>query len=89
MEKLKCKIIKQDYEFFGYIVIDKYYKIISNGISSSPTWVINDAGGYHTKNKFDKLYGENNWEVDFSDMYSDESDKISGKIEPNICITMG
>jgi len=79
MNKLKCKIIKTSNNFYNYIVIDKDYNIVANGMSSSENWVINDAGGYHTKDEFDKLYGENNWDVDFSDMYSDENDKITGK----------
>jgi len=78
MEKLKCKIIDRTSFNYVYIVIDKNYKIVSNGCSSSDSYVRHDAGGYHTKEKFDKLYGENNWEVDFSDMYSDESEKIRG-----------
>lgn len=88
MNKLKCKIVKQTSGFLGYIVIDKDYKIISNGVSSNEFWVKHDAGGFHTKEKFDKLYGENNWEVDFSDMYSDENEKMSGKTEPNVTIEM-
>ena len=75
MEKLKCEIIsmKQESEYdyrIEYIVTDKDGEIVSNGISSSVSWVIHDAGGYHTKKKFDELYSEGNWVVDFSDMYS-------------------
>lgn len=86
MEDLKCKITNKSDSFCSYIVIDKNYKIVANGVSSSEDWVINDAGEYHTKEKFDKLYGENNWIVDFNDMYSDESSKITGKLEPNVII---
>lgn len=86
MEKLKCKITSYRDDWYNYIVVDKDFKIISNGVSSNEGWVKNDAGGFHTKNTFDKLYGENNWVVDFSDMYSDESEKINGKIEPNVVI---
>jgi len=88
MNKLKCKIIRATPNFYSYIVIDKDYNIVANGMSSNEGWVQNDAGGYHTKENFDKLYGENNWEVDFLDMYSDESDKITGKIKPNLIIEM-
>lgn len=86
MNKLKCKIINARGNFYSYIVIDKDYKIVANGMSSDEGWVKHDAGGFHTKNTFDKLYGKNNWEVDFSDMYSDESNKIKGKLEPNVII---
>ena len=86
MNKLKCKITSTSQTFFNYIVLDKDYKIVSNGASSNEGWVKHDAGGFHTKERFDELYGEGNWEVDFSDMYSDESDKINGKIEPNVVI---
>lgn len=86
MEKLKCKIVNKKEDFYSYLVVDKDYKIITNGVSSNEGWVKHDAGGFHTKEDFDKLYGENNWEVDFSDMYSDESEKITGKREPNIII---
>lgn len=37
---------------------------VAHGISSSESWVKNDAGGYHTKEKFDKMYPEG-WEVKF------------------------
>jgi len=87
MNKLKCKIVSAKDSWYKYLVIDNDYKIVANGISSDESWVIHDAGGFHTRNDFNKLYGENNWEVDFSDMYSDESHKITGKMEPNIIIT--
>lgn len=86
IHKLKCKIVREGNIGMFYIVVDQNYKIVSNGISSDEGWVIHDAGGYHTKEKFDELYGDGCWEVDFSDMYSDENSKISGKIEPNIVI---
>ena len=86
MNKLKCKIISATDNFYSYIVVDQDYKIVANGMSSNEGWVINDAGGFHTKGDFDQLYGEGKWEVDFSDMYSDESEKITGKIKPNVII---
>jgi len=88
MNELKCKIVNVSKNFYSYIVIDRDYKIVANGMSSNEGWVINDAGGFHTKNDFDKLYGEGNWKVNFSDMYSDENDKITGKVEPNIVIEL-
>ena len=55
MEELKCKITNKSDSFCSYIVVDKNYKIVANGVSSSEDWVINDAGEYHTKEKFDKF----------------------------------
>ena len=47
----------------SYVVLDGE-EVVSKGISSNPSWVKHDAGGYHTKEKFDTLY-PNGWEVDF------------------------
>lgn len=38
---------------------------VSQGVSSSIDWVKNDAGGFHTKKKFDKLYPDG-WIVNFN-----------------------
>ena len=84
MNQLKCKIVSSSSSFMGYIVIDKDKKIITKGCSSSESWVINDAGGFHTKDEFNKLYGKDNWVVDFSDMYSEE--ETTGELEPNVII---
>ena len=84
MNQLKCKIVGSSPNFMSYIVIDTDKKIVANGSSSSESWVRNDAGGFHTKEYFDKLYGENNWVVDFSDMYSEE--ETTGELEPNVII---
>lgn len=65
MKKLNCKIFSTD--LFGnhnYVVKDGD-EIITEGTSSSLRWVKHDAGGYHTKEKFDELYPEG-WEVEFS-----------------------
>ena len=53
-----------------YIVIDEDYRIVANGYSNDEDWVRHDAGGFHTKKEFDALYGEGQWEVDFSELYS-------------------
>jgi len=67
-KKLLCKILSIEYKYespnYSYAVYDGD-KIVSTGISSSEGFVINDAGGYHTKEKFDKLY-PNGWRVFFS-----------------------
>ncbi len=69
MKILKCTIdkIKQcelnqgtDYK---YSVWDGDKKV-AEGTSSSFEWVQHDAGGYHTKKDFDKLYPEG-WKVEF------------------------
>ena len=41
---------------------------ISTGVSSNKYWVVHDAGGYHTKEEFDKLYPEG-WKVKFDFEY--------------------
>lgn len=65
MKELSCKIIDRDgYANFNYTVYDGETKI-ATGTSSSLDWVKNDAGGYHTKDKFDKLYPEG-WKVIFN-----------------------
>jgi hypothetical protein len=78
--KLKCKIISLIDNYFHYLVVDKDYKIVTSGLSSLEGWVKHDAVGFHTKERFNKLYGEGNWEVDFSDMYSNENKKITGVV---------
>jgi len=65
--KLICKIENItngfDCKLYNYSVWDGKKKV-ANGTSSSLDWVRNDAGGYHTKDVFDKLY-PNGWEVEF------------------------
>ena len=48
---------------FSYSVYDGKKKV-ATGVSSSLFWVKNDAGGYHTKQKFDRLYPQG-WEVEY------------------------
>ena len=85
-EKLKCKIVSAKEGWYNYIVIDKDYNIVANGVSSNESWVVNDAGGYHTRKDFDKLYGQDKWMVDFSDMYSNENERIKGTLQLSIVI---
>lgn len=40
-------------------------KVVASGVSSDPSWVKHDAGGYHTKEKFDEKYPEG-WKVLFN-----------------------
>ena len=50
---------------FHYKVADVDGNTVAAGVSSNTTWAKQDAGGNHTKKKFDELYGEDNWEVNF------------------------
>lgn len=50
---------------FCYVVTDADGIVVAEGISSSPDWVRHDAGGYHTKEKFDKLFPRG-WTVHFN-----------------------
>ncbi len=65
---LNCEIISITEGFsspnYEYRVYDND-KTIHIGVSSSKHFVINDANGYHTQEKFDKLYGKNNWKIIF------------------------
>lgn len=67
MKKLVCKIMSVTQGFsspnYEYAVFDGE-EVVSVGVSSNESWVRHDAGGYHTKEKFDKLYPEG-WEVTF------------------------
>lgn len=68
--KLVCKIdwrtpcVFSHDENIHYSVYDGE-EVVAQGISSSESWVKNDAGGYHTKEKFDEKY-PNGWEVTYS-----------------------
>lgn len=65
---LTCKIIKVEHCFSSPNLTYEVYdgdKVVSTGVSSSEDWVKHDAGGYHTKEKFDKLYPQG-WEVKFN-----------------------
>lgn len=67
--QLKCSIVRV-YDFggsspnFEYVVVDENNIVIAEGTSSSPAWVRHDAGGYHTKEKFDQLFPQG-WTVIF------------------------
>lgn len=75
MKKLHCRIIEttrnpmNGHEDYSYEVLDGD-KIVSTGVSSSPWWVKHDAGGFHTKEEFDKLYPDG-WEVEYD--FGDEA----------------
>ena len=86
MNQLKCKIIIISPYGMQYIVIDKDNKMVANGVSSNESFVKSDAGGFHTKERFDELYGADNWVVDFSDMHSEE--EAVGRLEPNVVVTL-
>lgn len=68
MKELLCHIVSiKDYGNFinyEYAVLDGD-EVVANGTSSNPDWVRHDAGGYHTKEKFDAKYPEG-WKVNFS-----------------------
>lgn len=48
----------------NYVVTDESGIVIAEGTSSSPGWVKHDAGGYHTKKKFDEMFPQG-WHVNF------------------------
>ena len=50
---------------YEYVVTDESNIVVATGISSSPEWVRNDAGGYHTKAKFDEMF-PHGWQVSFA-----------------------
>lgn len=65
--RLVCTIAAAaNYGLVDWEVKDESGAGVSHGVSSSEEWAKHDAGGYHTKDKFDSLYGEGNWEVDFN-----------------------
>ena len=59
MKKLVCKILNCTNGYvspnYAYWVYD-WEELVSSWISSSESFVKNDAWGYHTKDKFDKKY---------------------------------
>ncbi len=66
--KLRCAItdVQTGYETpnISYVVTDPDNIVIATGVSSSKAWVRHDAGGYHTKETFDKMYPQG-WFVEF------------------------
>ena len=67
--KLRCEIIDRYQSCTGnininYRVYDENNETISEGTSSSEEFVKIDSGGYHTKEKFDKLFPKG-WEIEF------------------------
>lgn len=67
MKQLVCKIMNVTHGIsspnYEYAVFDGK-DVVSVGVSSNESWVRHDAGGYHTKEKFDGLYPEG-WNVNF------------------------
>lgn len=69
MKVLTCKILHNEWPD-GFSSPNYYYEVydgdemVAGGVSSSPAFVKKDAGGYHTKAKFDELYPEG-WVVEF------------------------
>ena len=49
---------------YEYVVTDPHGIVVATGVSSSEGWVRNDAGGYHTKERFDRQF-PNGWVVNF------------------------
>lgn len=67
-EQLYCSITNVSPGFSSpnveYVVADSHGIVVAQGVSSSPEWVKHDAGGYHTKAKFDDMF-PNGWQVAF------------------------
>jgi hypothetical protein len=55
-----------EYEVFEPAAGGEYPDVVVlfTAISSNPDWVRHDAVGYHTRERFDALFGEGNWVVD-------------------------
>lgn len=68
-EQLLCSIVSVlpgvSAPNYQYAITDKDKIVVATGVSSSESWVRHDAGGYHTKEKFDRLF-PNGWQVNFS-----------------------
>lgn len=69
-ERLTCKVVDispgSGSPNWIYEVWNDHGARVASGVSSSEWWVRHDAGGYHTKRKFDELYPEG-WTVEFPD----------------------
>lgn len=66
--QLRCAIVDR---FYGgsapcltYLVTDEHGIVIAQGVSSSEDFVRHDAGGYHTKKRFDEMF-PHGWAVSF------------------------
>lgn len=68
--KLKCSIVRVEHipgsssPNVAYVVTDPNAIVVAQGTSSSTEWVKHDAGGYHTKREFDRLFPDG-WIVEF------------------------
>jgi hypothetical protein len=63
-ELLNCYIVNDDGRNITYEVQDSNNIVVATGVSSSPDYVKHDAGGYHTKKRFDDLFPDG-WTVRF------------------------
>ncbi len=67
-EVLKCSIVDASpglvSDNYTYVVTDRHGIVVATGVSSSPSWVKHDAGGYHTKEDFDAKF-PHGWTVVF------------------------
>ena len=66
--QLTCAIVDR---FYGgsepcltYLVMDDNGIVVAQGVSSNEDWVRHDAGGYHTKKRFDEMF-PHGWNVGF------------------------
>lgn len=66
--QLKCSIVDRQFIYSSpdltYVVEDENGIVVAEGVSSSEGWVRHDAGGYHTKKRFDEMF-PNGWDVTF------------------------
>ena len=67
--QLRCAIVRgtvlrTESTCLEYVVTDENNIVVAEGTSSSPDWVRHDAGGYHTKQRFDEMFPQG-WQVHF------------------------
>ena len=68
--QLRCSIVRVEHipgsssPNYTYVVTDENGIVVADGVSSSQSWVKNDAGGYHTKATFDEMF-QHGWQVNF------------------------
>lgn len=68
--QLQCSIVddvmlRPGSRICSYVVTDANGIVVAEGASSNEDWVRHDAGGYHTKRKFDEMF-PNGWQVNFN-----------------------
>ena len=68
--KLVCSIVHREHgpgfssPCLRYVVKDESGAVVADGVSSSEAFVRHDAGGYHTKRRFDEMFPQG-WSVTF------------------------